>query len=173
MKKLIFSLVTIFAFGFSQAQTSFNNQLNRAEQEGHFKVGANLGIPMGDIDDFSSIAFGFDLAYLWPVAERFKAGATVGYLNFVGKKYHGSKRQNIDFIPIAATGQYSITQNIFVGADLGYGIGLSPSGNDGGFYYQPKVGYQIDLFEVYLGYKGVTKNHGNAAALSIGFNYKF
>lgn len=41
----------------------------------------------------------------------------------------------------------------------------------GGFYYQPKVGYQQPDWELYLGYKGVSDN-GNIGSVNLGFNFK-
>ena len=45
--------------------------------------------------------------------------------------------------------------------------------NDGGFYYQPKVGYQAEKYEVFAGYKGVSVDGGTFSSLNLGFNYKF
>ncbi len=161
MKKLFILWMALLSFGLTQAQDS------------GVKLGVNLGVPVGDASDFTSLSFGVDLGYMAPITERFKAGATVGYLMFTGKDFHGIQIDDFSFLPIAASGQYSITNNLFVGADLGYAVGLAPDGVDGGFYYQPKFGYQIDLFEVYLGYKGISHNGDNLSSINIGFNYKF
>lgn len=161
MRKLLLLCFALMAFGFTQAQDS------------GLKLGVNLGIPTGDASDISSIALGVDLGYMVPVTEKFKAGGTIGYAFFSGKDFHGVDFPDFSFLPIAVSGQYSIIQNLFVGVDLGYAVGLAPDGNDGGFYYQPKFGYQIDLFEVYLGYKGVSVDGGTISSLNIGFNYKF
>lgn len=179
MKKIIFSILAICAFTFAQAQDS------------GLKAGVHLDVPMGDASDYTSIGFGGDLAYMFPISEEFQAGLTAGYLHFSGKKYKIEGQdtgydEDLAFIPIAASAQYSIVENFFIGADLGYAIGVAPSEIDGGFYYLPKVGYQIDLFEVYVGYRGIsgdfTYDAGNYGkfkeslslnAISIGFNYKF
>mgnify|MGYP006990018151 CR=1 FL=1 len=52
-------------------------------------------------------------------------------------------------------------------------MGLSPDGNDGGFLYQPKFGYQADKFEAFLGYKGISVDGGTFSSLNLGFAYKF
>ncbi len=116
-------------------------------------------------------------------------GPSIGYLNYTGKKTEGVKRDNLGFVPIAASAYYSLAENFFIGADLGYAIGVSPSYNKGGFYYLPKIGYQIDLFEAYVGYKGIANKfeasgdvlgttvtvseNQNMGAIVIGFNYNF
>lgn len=190
MKKLLlFTVLAVFGLMSANAQENF-------------KLGVNLGLPIGDASDGSSLELGIDAAYLWDLSEDFKVGATVGYGTFLAKDQDGYKPDDIGFLPIAATAQYSITEGIFVGADLGYALVLSPSELDGGFYYMPKVGYQTDMFEVYVGYKGFSvkadtpsidlpdmpnipgvdygdfeigggSSSTTLSAIVIGFNYKF
>ena len=177
MKKLLIVLAAFLTFGFAKAQDS------------GIKLGVHLDIPMGDASDITSIGFGGDLAYMFDVSEEFKVGPSVGYLNYSGKKYKGEKRDDLGFIPIAGSAYYSLMENLFIGADLGYAIGVSPSINKGGFYYLPKIGYQIDLFEAYVGYKGIANKfeasedilgstvsiseNKNIGSIVIGFNYNF
>ncbi len=156
MKKIILSVALVFVFGFANAQS------------GKFKLGAHLGLPMGDIKDISSLNLGVDAAYVWNVAENFSAGIASGYTNYSGK----SGFDSVGFIPIAATGQFSLSKSMFLGADLGYGIYVGSGSGDGGFYYQPKLGYQTEKFEVYLGYKGISVDGGTFSSLNVGFNYK-
>lgn len=157
MKKIILTAVAVFAFSFANAQ------------DGGFKLGAHIGLPMGDIKDISSLNIGVDVAYVWKVADKFSAGIVSGYTTYLGKDGFDDS----GFIPVAATGQYSITDNLFLGADLGYALGISPEGNDGGFLYQPKFGYETDKFELYAGYKGISVDGGTYSSINLGFNYKF
>lgn len=165
MKKIILTVVAVLAIGFANAQ------------DGGFKAGINIGFPMGDIKDAYSLAIGLDVAYTWKVADKFHAGITTGYAHYMGKTtdFMGLQIEIDDagFIPLAATGQYSITDNLFLGVDLGYALGVSPDGNDGGFLYQPKFGYQTDKFELYAGYKGISVDGGTFSSINLGFNYKF
>ncbi len=76
------------------------------------------------------------------------------------------------FLPIAAAGRYAVSEEFTLGADLGYAIGLSPDGNDGGFYYAPKVQYSIsDSLDIVLAYKGVSLDGGSFDALSLGVEF--
>jgi hypothetical protein len=150
------SAIAVMAFGFANAQ------------DGHFKVGAHVGLPLGDYKDFTSVNLGVDAAYLWNVADQFSAGVTTGYTAYLGKDGWG----DFGFIPVAATAQYSLSDDLFLGADLGYAIYAGSGGGDGGFLYQPKFGYQNEKVELYLGYKGIS-NNGTVSSLNIGFNYKF
>lgn len=165
MKKIILSAVAVFAFGFANAQ------------EGNFKVGAHVGLPMGDIKDGYSLNIGADVAYVWNVADKFSAGVTTGYSTYLGKTVDiagiGSfKAENSGFVPIAVTGQYSVSDDLFLGADLGYAIFTGSDSSNGGFYYQPKFGYQAEKFEVYAGYKGISVDGGSFSSINLGFNFK-
>jgi hypothetical protein len=169
MKKIILTAVAVFAFGFANAQ------------DGSFKLGAHVGLPTGDIKDSSSLNLGIDAAYMWNVADKFSAGITTGYTSYLAKTYKYNdgfntvevKGDAVGFIPVAATGQYSLTDNLFLGADLGYAIYAgSNDGAEGGFLYQPKFGYQTEKVEVYAGYKGIS-NNGTFSSINLGFNYKF
>lgn len=168
MKKIILSAVAVMAFGFANAQ------------EGNFKLGAHVGLPMGDIKDYHSLNLGADAAYMWNVADKFTAGVATGYTSYLGKTYRYNdgftsleiKGEAAGFIPVAATGQYSVSDNLFLGADLGYAIYVGNGNGDGGVYYQPKFGYQAEKFEVYAGYKGISVDGGTYSSFNLGFNYK-
>lgn len=135
MKKIILTAAAVFAFGFANAQS------------GAFKLGAHVGLPTGDIKDGSSVNLGADLSYTWSVAEGLDAGIATGYTAYLGK----DGAETVGFIPVAATAQFTLENKMFIGVDLGYGIGVNPSGVDSGFLYQPKIGYQMEKAGVYLG----------------------
>ena len=157
MKKIFLTAAAVFAFSFANAQ------------DGSFKLGAHLGLPTGDIQDFTSVNLGVDVAYVWNVADSFDAGIASGYTSYLGKDGGDS----IGFIPLAVTGQYAIADNLFLGADLGYAIYAgSKDGGEGGFLYQPKFGYKADKLELYLGYKGISQDGITASSVNIGVNYK-
>ena len=178
MKKIF--LVAIATVGFAFSGTA---------QDTKMKVGVDFGIPMGDIKDGTSFNLGVNAAYTWNVGEGFDAGAGVSYNTYFAKEVDMGplgkvKGDNANFLPIYGTANYGFTENIFVGADLGYAIGLT-DGIDGGFYYQPKVGYQTEMFEVFLGYKGLAtstevdtpigkiSSDTVFSSINLGFNYKF
>jgi hypothetical protein len=157
MKKIILLTTAVFAFSFANAQ------------EGAFKIGAHVGLPMGDIKDGSSLNLGADVAYTWKVAEGLDVGIASGYTSYLGKNGGTS----MGFIPVAATGNFGLGENIFIGADLGYAIYAgSVDGAKGGAYYQPKVGYKAEKVEVYLGYKGIAVTGGTYSSINLGINYK-
>ena len=157
MKKIILTAAAVFAFSFANAQ------------DGGFKLGAHLGLPMGDIKDGYSLNIGADVTYVWKVADSFDAGIASGYTTYLGK----DGADAVGFIPVAATGQYAIADNLFLGADLGYAVYAgSEDGAKGGVLYQPKFGYKAEKLEVYLGYKGISQDGGTFSSVNIGVNYK-
>jgi len=160
MKKIILTLVAVFAFGLANAQ------------DGAFKAGVHAGLPIGTAGDVYAFNFGVDAAYMWQVADKFEAGVTTGYSYYSGKDFFGIK-VNGGFIPVAASGQYSVSDNLFLGADLGYALYAGSGSGNGGVYYQPKFGYKTEKYEVYLGYKGVSVTGGSVSSVGVGFNYKF
>lgn len=169
MKKVFLFAVALLAFGFANAQ------------EGKFKAGANVGLPMGDAKDVFSLTVGLDASYTWAITDRFEAGVGSGYSLYMGKSYTENlggvevkyDGEDASFVPVYGTAQYLLTENIFLGADLGYAIGVAPSGIDGGFLYQPKVGFQVSEFSVYAGYKGISLEGGTFSSVNLGFNYRF
>jgi hypothetical protein len=165
MKKIILTAAAVFAFSFANAQ------------DGGFKLGAHLGLPMGDFKDAYSLNIGADVAYVWNISDKFDAGVATGYTTYLGKTIdtgEGSyKVPSAGFIPVAATGQYAIADNLFLGADLGYAVYAgSEDGAKGGVLYQPKFGYKAEKLEVYLGYKGISVDGGTISSVNIGVNYK-
>ena len=86
MRKILFSVAALFAFGAANAQDA-----------GGFSLGAHVGAPMGDAKDAVSVNFGVDAAYMFPVAENFTLGIASGYTMFSGK--------NRDNITIVIPGQ--------------------------------------------------------------------
>lgn len=157
MKKIILSVAAILAFGYANAQ------------DGGFKLGGHIGLPMGDNKDFTSVNLGLDVSYVWKIADSFDAGIASGYTAYLGK----DGADDTGFVPIAATGQYALTDNLFLGTDLGYAIYTGSGSTEGGFLYQPKFGYKAPKYEVYVGYRGISIEGGDFSSINIGVNYKF
>ncbi|UHO40020.1 hypothetical protein H5J24_08405 [Chryseobacterium capnotolerans] len=162
MKKLL--LVGAFALLGGAAQA----------QEG-LKLGGHIGVPVSDASNVSSFTLGVDGAYMWNIAKGFDLGVATGYSHFFGKDHF----DDFGFIPVAVAGKYKFKgAPIFVGLDLGYGISTK-SGIDGGFYAQPKFGYQMSKGELYIGYQSVSNSEKvgwgryswTAGAVNLGYNF--
>ena len=154
MKKLF--LVGAFAlFGAMNAQSGF-------------KIGANVGLPVGDASSFSSFVAGVDASYLWPVASDFNLGVASGAQMWFAKE----NTDNSLTIPVAVSGQYRFTPEFSLGADLGYSF-ATEDGAKGGFYYAPKAAYHFGPSEVNLSYRGISRDGGTLGSVNLGYAYSF
>ena len=148
MKKLFLTIVftTVLAFSVNA-------------QEGSFSIGASVGTVTGDASDFYS--YSYSVAYMFSMSDQFDLGVTASYLTYIGEdKIFGIAVDiaNGSFLPLAAAARYNASEKFVFGADLGYAIGLSPDGNDGGFYYKPMIGYNInDRTQITASYSGISK----------------
>lgn len=172
-------LAVIAVFGFTSVQA----------QEGGAKLGLSAGIPIGDSGDASSFGVAFDAAYLFTVADSFQVGPAVGYHHYFSKEYEGPFGTTIEpddfqFVPVAGSARFDL-DGLFFGADLGYALGINDD-FDGGFYYRPKVGYNLGPVALILSYTGISTsetvitvgdlevtNSGTFSALNFGVEVGF
>lgn len=136
--------------------------------QGRFKAGLNLGIPVGDLSDNYNLQFGADVAYMFGIADTFSVGPMLGYSNFFPEE--SDVFDNVQFLPIAASGRFTLGSAFFLGADLGYAIGID-DGNDGGFYYRPQLGYDFGLIGLVASYSGVSLDGGSASSINLGVEF--
>lgn len=120
--------------------------------QGDFRAGVHVGPNIGDTSDFSSFNFGVDASYLFSVSDLFGAGIAIGYSSYPGKDDY----DNFSIIPIAASGRVGFAENWFAGLDLGYAIATEDAGGDGGFYYQPRIGWTMGTFDLFAYYQGIS-----------------
>ncbi|SHI44407.1 hypothetical protein SAMN04487911_10285 [Arenibacter nanhaiticus] len=144
-------------------------------QEG-FKIGVLAGLPVGDAADFSSFNLGLDVVYHWGVSDSFGLGVATGFTNTFGKEMTfndgGSSiaidAEDVQFLPIAASGRVMVTEELSLGADLGYAVGINEF-NDGGFYYRPIIGYNVgEKTELNFSYSGVSLDGGSWSTINLG-----
>lgn len=164
MKKSLF-----FLFMMLFAVTSAFSQSN-------FKIGVNAGIPVGDVEDLATFQLGADVAYLYPVSDLFSVGGLLGYSYYFGDEVN-TPLGNVDvddfsFLPIAASARFGFANSLFVGADLGYAIGID-EGNDGGFYYRPKVGYSFGGVALIASFAGIAEDGGDVSSVNLGVEFGF
>ena len=129
-----------------------------------FKLGGNVGIPVGDASDFYNFNIGLDVNFLWETSSSFDVGIATGFSNGFGEEDF----DDAQFLPIAAAGRFNASENFKIGADLGYAIGIN-DGNDGGFYYRPMVGYDVsENIELNLSYSGVSLDGWTWSTINLG-----
>lgn len=155
MRKL-FLVAAIAVFGLTNANAQ------------EFKLGLNAALPVGDANNISSFGVAADVAYLFYAAEDFKIGPSVGYSHYFGD----DNFKDFAWLPISAAGRYTLSDQFAVGVDLGYGIGISPSDVDGGFYYAPRVQYGIgETIDIVLAYRGISVNSSNFSQITVGIEF--
>ncbi len=140
-------------------------------QEG-FKLGANLGLPVGDAGDVSGFSVGLDAQYMFETAGEFDLGVATGFTNSFGKTIGDStfsiEIEDVQFLPLAGVARYKASEEFSIGADLGYAVGIN-DGNDGGFYYRPTVGYAVsEGIEVNASYTGISLDGGTWSTINLG-----
>lgn len=146
--------------------------LANVNAQGDLNAGVSLGLPIGDAGDLTTFNITLDVNYLWEVSDDFNAGVATGYSHSFGDSVTiGSLTFEFDdmqFLPIAAAGRFNVSDKFTLGADLGYAVGIN-DGNDGGFYYAPKVQYDIsEALDIVFAYRGVSKDGGSFNVLTLG-----
>lgn len=153
MKKVLI----LFVFSFLVTTAVFS--------QGNFRFGVNAGIPVGDVEDYSSFHLGTDVAYMFNVVELLDVGPMVGYSHFFGEE----DLDDVQFLPLAASGRFGLS-SFYLGADLGYAVGLQ-DGNDGGFYYRPLVGYKFGKLGIAASYEGISVDGGTFSSINLGIEF--
>lgn len=140
------------------------------------RMGVNAGLPVGDVSDASTFQLGADLGYLFPTSDMFSVGGMIGYSRFfmddVSLPGGNVNVDDVSFLPIAATARFGFSDFLFVGGDLGYAVGLS-DGNDGGFYYRPKIGYGLGNLAVIASFSGISVDGGEFSSVNLGLEFGF
>lgn len=150
-------------------------------QTGRFSLGAELGIPMGDLGDAVSIGFGATVRYEHPIGENIGLSLTTGFLTFGGKttdidlgggtviSYSGPA---IGMLPIQAGFKYYFTEQqlgFYAMAEVGVHMttiaavsyagyaGESASSTD--LSYAPEIGYCLENFDFGLRYQMISASN--------------
>ncbi len=149
--------------------------LSNLSAQGQFNAGIGGGIPIGDAGDFATFAIAVDLGYLFEISDEFDAGVTTGFSHSFGEDFTVGgvtfEIEDVQFIPIAASGRFEVAPDFTVGADVGYAIGIN-DGNDGGFYYSPRVQYSVsEAIDIVAAYRGVSVDGGSWDIISAGIEF--
>lgn len=138
-----------------------------------FSLGAGVGVPTGDAGDITSTSYNFSGTYMFGSESDFKFGLSASYLVFSAKTVEGEETLNLEWLPIATVLNYSVSDKLTVGSDVGYGIGLSPEGIGGGFYLRPNITYAVgDRTSFNLNYSSISDD-GSISSFGLGLAYQF
>ena len=145
MKKVIVLFVTFMAV-----------VTNLQAQKFTIGAGVNVGLPVGDAADFSSVNVGGELQGECKFNETVSGVFTTGYTHFIGKDFEGIKF-NYGIIPLLAGARFYPSARFFIGGQLGYAFFTGDAEGDG-FAYRPQVGYNAGVAEIALSYNGISNN---------------
>ena len=146
-----------------------------------FSLGAGVGLPTGDIEEVYSLQMNISATYMFESESDFTLGVSASYVNYFGKTLDVEvlgaaievEVDNASFLPIAAVLNYSLSDKFSLGTDVGYAIGISPDGNDGGFYLRPNLGYSLgDKSSLNLSYFSTSVDGGSFANIGLGIAFQ-
>ncbi|GAB2772425.1 hypothetical protein [Salinimicrobium soli] len=162
MKKLLIALVFVLSVGLTTASAQ------------SFRIGVHGGVPVGDVSDTHNFDIGGHVSYMFNPMGVFQFGGMVGYSHYFGDSVDEGGIQfdypDAQFLPIAATGRASLGDAVFVGLDLGYGIGVN-DGNDGGFLWRPKLGFDFMGVGVVGSFENYSMDGGTVSSVNVGVEF--
>ena len=170
MKTIITTLVLIVTSLSIQAQVDRTN----------FRAGLNAGLVTGDASDFYSFSLGLDILHVWGLSKEIDLGVATGFNNAFGEEETFSNGgvtintefANVQYIPAAVALRIYPSYGFKFGGDIGYAIGVS-NGFDGGFYYKPLIGLDINgATELNVSYAAIS-NNGTFSTAMIGVLFLF
>lgn len=165
MKKLFFiiGIVLIGSHSISAQQSEIT------ADNSWLKLGLIAGVPVGDINDISSVNTGVDLRGQHLVNPNFGIGIATGYNHFFGK----DNVEDFGVIPAAAFARYYFTpKGLFIGTDVGYGFLTNVDNNEGGLYVNPQIGYHNRDWNMYAYYQNTfAENDFDVQTVGVGVTY--
>jgi hypothetical protein len=174
MKKIVLALMIICA-------SAITVRAQMTQGDFTFGAGIHLGLPTGNLNTVTSFGLGGEVQAEYAFSENLTGVATSGYTYFFGKSFDnglgGTYKVNYGHIPVIVGARFYPSEQIFVGAQIGYGhysaSSQGVSSSSGGFEYRPQVGYNADMFQFILSYDGVSVTGGSLAHIGLTALYKF
>ena len=106
-KMLVFTLLSfVFNLGLSAQQVKFG-------------LAPELNLPTGNASNISGVGFGGALTAEVSIATKYALTASGGYNLFIGKKYFGSRSQNISALPVKLGLKYYSIPDFYLEAQVG------------------------------------------------------
>ena len=163
MKTKLVLLVVLFVVTLSvSAQNSA-----KGSDEKPFKIGAGamIGLPVGDVSNFTSLAYGIDLMGEYAVDPSFGVTLSAGYLDFAKKS--GFSGFKMGLIPVLVGGKYYFSEQFYGSAQVGISLSTQ-SGGGSAFTFAPGIGYKIsNNFDLMLKYQSASKNGASTAFIGV------
>ena len=166
MKRVFLAVAVLLTTATAMAQES----TEITKKNSWLKAGLNVGVPVGDLSDYSSFVAGLELKGQLMETNHWGIGLTTGYNHFFAK----DNFDDFGTIPLGAfLRYYPQSKGFFIGSDLGYSF-VTTKNADGGFYVKPQIGYHNYDWNVFGFYNGVLRSDnkgGNIQHVGIGATY--
>jgi hypothetical protein len=151
-----------------------------------FGFGVEGLVPTGNLHDISNVGVGITPRLQYGVADNLALTLTSGYYNFFGKEIEntGIKTKSYGMIPVKAGIKAFVSQNIYLGAEVGAGFETSTFGalkdqNTDGFskntklIASPTIGYASQKWDVGVRYENYSGQSNNFGAVGLRIAYGF
>lgn len=160
MKKVIIFAFTLLSFNFYAQESDLN-------------IGVNVGLTNSEVKQYSSIVVSTDVSYLFYSFEDFKLGSMVSFVYFTPKFIENLNVKPFMYLPVGVSVGFQLFDELcYIGADVGYAIGLSPTGDKGGVYFKPVIGYNLNnSSRINVSYSGILKSEFIYSYIGVGFSF--
>ncbi|RZJ79787.1 MAG: hypothetical protein EOO47_09700 [Flavobacterium sp.] len=108
-------------------------------QQVKIALAPEINFPTGNASSTSGIGFGGSLKAEFGVADKYAITANGGYNLFIGKKYFGSRIENIDAVPVKLGFKYYSSPEFYLEAQAGAAFHLG-SVSRTSFVWSPGIG---------------------------------
>ena len=159
----------LLAFVITATAFSANAQKNKNVK---FSLGAELGVPTGNLNTRYSIAVGATVQADVKIDTDAALTFNTGVIEYVGKKIKNTnfKYRSEALIPLLVGVKYYFTPMVYGSGQLGTSISTAQNGGST-FTYIPGVGFKfdekLDLLVKYTGYSG----DGGAFGVRLGYTF--
>ena len=168
MKRILMFSVVAILFATTQVKAQSTEITPR---NSWLKLGANVGVPVGNASNYSSFTAGLELKGQVLETSYLGLGLTAGYNHFFGKKDF----KDFGTIPLGAFLRlYPQSKGFFFGTDLGYSVVTGYDNAKGGFYLKPQLGYHNYDWNVFGYYNNIFRsdeNGGSIGSVGVGATY--
>jgi len=147
----------------------------KSNDEKPFKigVGAMIGLPVGDLGDIASLAYGVDLLGEYAVDPSFGVTLSLGYVDFALKSEYKNAldalgiKAKMGMIPVLVGGKYYFSEMLYGSAQVGISFSTQSDGGSA-FTFAPGIGYKIsNNFDLMLKYQSASKDGSSTSFLGL------
>jgi hypothetical protein len=151
-----------------------------------FGIGVDGLLPTGNLKDISNVGLGITPRLQYGVADNVALTLTSGYYNFFGKQINNTqfKTASYGMIPLKVGVKAFVSQNVYIGAEVGAGFETKPYGalkgqNTDGFakntklIASPGIGYASQKWDVGVRYENYSGQSNNFGAVGLRVAYGF